>query len=128
MRNSVGYSLVELLVVVAIVGILASIAITNFEEYRTKSFNSVALSDLRNAIGSQEAYYTDNQSYISCTNALNCESSLPGFKASKDDAGASVLLNFNFTATAENFTALSRHEKGDVTYSFDSSVGSIETS
>jgi len=58
-----GFTLVELMIVVAIIGILAAIAIPQFSAYRTKAFNTAADSDLRNARTSLEAYYADNQGY-----------------------------------------------------------------
>lgn len=58
-----GFTLVELLVVVAIIAILAAIAIPQFSEYRKKAFNAAAESDVRNAKTTMEAYFTDYQQY-----------------------------------------------------------------
>ncbi len=58
-----GFTLVELLVVVAIIAILAAIAIPQFSEYRKKAYNSAAESDLRNFKTAMEAAYVDSQQY-----------------------------------------------------------------
>jgi prepilin-type N-terminal cleavage/methylation domain-containing protein len=63
MRKNEGFTLIELMIVIAIIGILAAIAIPQFSAYRTRSYNSAAEADIRNAATAQEAYYVDNQSY-----------------------------------------------------------------
>src|SRR3990172_7972250 len=62
-RGDRGFTLVELLIVVAIIGILAAIAIPQFSVYRTRSYNATALSDLRNIRTSEENLFADNGSY-----------------------------------------------------------------
>jgi len=62
-KNEKGFTLIELLIVVAIIGILAAIAIPQFAAYRKKAFNSAAVSDLKNAKTSLEAYYSENYEY-----------------------------------------------------------------
>ena len=55
-NNSKGFTLIELMIVIAIIGILAAIAIPNFIAYRNKAFCSAAESDA-NAIGAVIADY-----------------------------------------------------------------------
>ncbi|MBL4901785.1 MAG: prepilin-type N-terminal cleavage/methylation domain-containing protein [Desulfocapsa sp.] len=61
--NQKGFTLVELMIVVAIIGILAAIAIPQFAAYRAKAQNSAALSDQRNLKTTTEGYNAEWQVY-----------------------------------------------------------------
>lgn len=58
-----GFSLIELLIVVAIIAILAGIAVPNFLEAQTRSKVSRVQNDLRVLATALESYHVDNQGY-----------------------------------------------------------------
>ena len=83
-KDSKGFTLVELMIVVAIIGILAAIAIPQFAAYRMRAFNSSAESDVRNIKTAEEVLMGDFQIYGSSEDA----NTLPGGGA----AGAGNVL------------------------------------
>ena len=56
-NNSKGFTLIELMIVIAIIGILAAIAIPNFIAYRNKAFCSAAESDGANIAAALSDYF-----------------------------------------------------------------------
>ena len=76
-RNRKGFTLVELMIVVAIIGILAAIAIPNFLQFRLKAKTSEAKSNLGAIRSTEVAYfaewdfYVGNQPYTPLLNRSN---------------------------------------------------------
>jgi len=116
-KNEQGFTLIELMIVIAIIGILAAIAIPQFSAYRTRSFNSAATADIRNAATAQEAYFVDNQSYC-------------GTPATLTGATYGLYLSDNVTfavtaTTTSGYTMTSSHAKGDKTFTLTGPGGTI---
>jgi len=115
-KNEKGFTLIELMIVIAIIGILAAIAIPQFSAYRTRSYNSAANADLRNACTAQEAYYVDNSTYTSTVGNLT------GSYGLFTSDGVTVTCNSGST-TYYNMQA--DHSSGDVTYTVRGPGGSV---
>jgi type IV pilus assembly protein PilA len=59
-----GFTLIELMVVVMIIAILVGIAIPAFLGARKRAQDTAAKSNLRNALGTAQTIFTDNQAYL----------------------------------------------------------------
>ena len=91
-----GFTLVELLIVVVIIGILASIAMPKFQSTKGKAFTASLRSDLRNLAVAEEAYVHENQTYTNDTTVL------------KFSTSPSVALTF-VTVTGNGWSATTTH-------------------
>ena len=64
------FTLVELLIVIAIIAILAAIAIPQFSKYKQRAYVAAMKSDAHNIIASEEAYFAEEDKYATGTNAV----------------------------------------------------------
>jgi len=109
-RRQAGFTLVELLTVMGIIGVLAAIAVPQFSSRQGKAFDARIKQDARNAATAQEAYFTDNFTYYTG----GCED-LPGAKISQ---GVSCTTSGDPTA----FTIRTTHPRATVICTYSTST------
>jgi len=105
-----GFSLLELLVVVAILGILVAAALPRFAEFRAAANDSRAQQDLRNLAAAEELFRATSPTYADDTALLS------GFAPSE---GVDVALE---SASETGFVATASHPAGSRDFRWDSSA------
>jgi len=111
-----GFTLIELMIVIAIIGILAAIAVPQFSKYREKSMDSHAKAALRNLAVAQEHYYYYHSIYTADRGAL---SAVTGWTLTND-----VILGI-LAANINSWSATARHQKSPSTFTYSSSEGGL---
>jgi len=101
-----GFTLIELMIVVAIIAILAGILIPNFVNARAQAQTAACESNLRSIATALELYYADNQSYPEASQAAVQPSLLTANSVTylnntpKDPSATSPLATYVLTTTA----------------------------
>lgn len=113
-----GFSLIELLVVMGIMSALIAVALPKYSSYRATAFDSRAEMDLRSIAMAEEAYFLENEKYLSCSDAACAE--LPGIQRLSDGVKLSI------SASDTGFRGTSSHPKGSgKIFSWDSNLGGM---
>ena len=104
-KNQKGFTLIELMIVVAIIGILAATAIPNFLQYQLKAKTAEVKTNLAAIATNEEAYRAETDNYITC--------------ASAPAAAAAASPTKQGWVTNAGYTAIGFTPSGDVYYMYE---------
>ena len=109
-------TLLELLIVVAVIGSLAAISLQEFNNHRRRAIDASMRSELRNAAMGMEGYYGDYLEYPGSLTSLL----LTGYRNT-----ASVTLTINVTSPSTYTITAARAAGTQASFTFDSATGLI---
>ncbi len=111
-----GFTLIELMIVIAIIGILAAIAIPQFSAYRERGYQASMKADANSIRIAEEAYYVDKNIYTSSATDLTNF----GFKNYSDGNSGTITVTAGPPAT---FTVAMASTKTSKAVTYNSSTG-----
>lgn len=118
-RQSHGFTLIELMIVVVVIGILAAIAIPNYQQYIIRSHRTAAQAEMMDIANRQKQFLVSNRAYVDKNALEDSGYALPTDLAARYDyvitLGAGTLPTFTITFTAKGAQA----SDGDLTLTSD---------
>lgn len=100
-HNRKGFTLIELMIVVVIIGILAALAIPRFMQTTGKAKKSEAKTVLKQLYQLERAYFQEHDAYVAGANTA----ALTASNLSFDDPGADARYDYSVAVLAATFTA-----------------------
>jgi len=98
--KSQGYTLFEIMIVVAIIGVVASIAYPSYQGYLSDTYRAQAAADLKACGMALERFYSNDFSYIGADTNTICNTNSP-----TEGAAQYVITYENLTATVFSIRA-----------------------
>ncbi|HTE57227.1 MAG TPA: type II secretion system protein [Verrucomicrobiae bacterium] len=111
-RKNEGFTIVELLIVIVVIGILAALVVTTFTGIQQRARNTERETDIKAIHGQLEAYYAQNGSYPAMSDVNNAgwrSTNMKGLdpEALKDPKGSAQTLATAASSTAYGYAPLS---------------------
>ena len=100
-RNRKGFTLIELMIVVVIIGILAALAIPRFMQTSGKAKKSEAKTVLKQLYQLERAYFQEHDAYVAGANTAALVATNLGF----DNPGADARYDYSVVVAGNTFTA-----------------------
>ncbi len=103
--SQAGFTLVELMIVVAIIGILSAVAVPNFKKYQAKSKTSEGKIQLAAAYTAEQSFYGDFGMYSICLRYM-------GYDPSTEQVNRYFAIGFGVNQVTDNTAQTSAERSG----------------
>jgi type IV pilus assembly protein PilA len=113
-QSEEGFTLIELMVVVLIMGILMAIAIPTFLATQGSAHDAAAKSDATNAFTNEKAYYEDNQTFLDVSSATVGDSLDANLPWSTNPAGSATVSGAAGSVSGGSFAEVTSGTTGPV--------------
>ena len=130
MKARHGFTMIELLLVMAIIAILAAIGIPQLAQYKIRVYNASALTDIQTARIAEQSVFADKQQYAStagtgCTGDPICTGTFGFGVAGVVDIVLRPGGALEANGTPSSYTAATKNIRGDRVYCTDSDLSFI---
>ena len=112
MKQSKGFTLLELMIVIAIIGIVASIAIPAYTGYIKTARISEAKTNIAALKLAQEEYFLENNNYFEGANAGEIKTNSGSLWAVTAGESGTPLFDYAVTASTTGYTATATGKAG----------------
>ena len=104
-KKETGFTIIELIVAVSLVGTLSAIALPQYSLYRSRGFDADAQYALRSVAVAEESFFLDHGEYATCDQST-CHLILPNLRPLTSG------IELQMVSSVDDFSGTSWHIKG----------------
>jgi prepilin-type N-terminal cleavage/methylation domain-containing protein len=127
LRKAKGFTLIELVIVIVIVGILASVSVPIYRGYTRKAMASEAIALAASVASAEKVYFAEHNGYVNVASGSTGDANIPVSAVGNKYFNAYSVTNAGATSFVVTVNALTSGDASGITYTFTGNSGSGPT-